>query len=505
MSGVTRKLWRHGAILSVVAAAGVLANNAGCSSPTAADAPKLTREALLDPESCKTCHVDHYREWSGSMHAYATDDPVFRAMNARGQRETGGQLGAFCVNCHAPMAVREKATTDGLNLDGVDRKLKGVTCFFCHQADDVEGTHNGQVRLGADLVMRGAYADPVANTAHQAGYSPFHDGAKTESAKMCGACHDIVNGHGVAIERTLQEWDKSVFAVTPNGLSCAQCHMKPESRVPIAQAPNVYLRDRHAHGFEGVDTAATPWPETDAQREGIKGMLAQTLAVALCVQIVGTRGSVQVIADNAGAGHAFPSGSGQDRRLWFEVQAFQNGNPEPIYRSGVVPVGRDVGAEIDPDLWLARDRNFDAAGKESHMFWEAARYESNLLPAKPPPAPLKSTHLIRRYPRDPNVLFPAKPDRVTLRVLLQPIGLDVLDDLVHSGDLAPSFRDGAPPPHVVGAPIEWTQELAAAAKLPFSARNEASGTCVSNVPDIRTALNLVQVHCSADDPTLCSF
>ena len=31
---------------------------------------------------------------------------VFLAMNERGQRETGGQLGPFCVNCHAPLAVR---------------------------------------------------------------------------------------------------------------------------------------------------------------------------------------------------------------------------------------------------------------------------------------------------------------------------------------------------------------------------------------------------------------
>ena len=69
------------------------------------------------------------------MHAYASDDPVFRAMNARGQRETDGGLGDFCVKCHAPMALNEKATTDGLNLDAVPQALHGVTCFYCHTVD----------------------------------------------------------------------------------------------------------------------------------------------------------------------------------------------------------------------------------------------------------------------------------------------------------------------------------------------------------------------------------
>src|SRR5258708_7450078 len=70
-------------------------------------APK--REDLLNPEKCKDCHPKYYQEWSGSMHAYAMKDPVFIAMNKRGQEETKGALGAFCVNCHAPMAVRENA------------------------------------------------------------------------------------------------------------------------------------------------------------------------------------------------------------------------------------------------------------------------------------------------------------------------------------------------------------------------------------------------------------
>src|SRR5262249_44963424 len=81
-----------------------------------------TREQLMDPETCKTCHQKHYDQWSGSMHAYASDDPLFLAMNARGQREA--KLGKFCVNCHAPMAVLTGATQDGLNLADLPQSVK---------------------------------------------------------------------------------------------------------------------------------------------------------------------------------------------------------------------------------------------------------------------------------------------------------------------------------------------------------------------------------------------
>src|SRR5262245_50640383 len=121
----------------------------------------LPRAELIKPETCQECHADHYREWSGSMHAYSADDPVFRAMNRRGQEETQGALGDFCVRCHAPMALHEAATTDGLNLDDVPAELHGVTCYFCHDAVRVTDTHNAPIELADDTTLRGGIGDPV--------------------------------------------------------------------------------------------------------------------------------------------------------------------------------------------------------------------------------------------------------------------------------------------------------------------------------------------------------
>src|SRR5262245_2570979 len=76
----------------------------GCGNDDAAPPPAATlgKSALMNPETCAECHPKHYDEWSRSMHAYASDDPLFVAMNARGQREAN--IGPFCVKCHAPMA-----------------------------------------------------------------------------------------------------------------------------------------------------------------------------------------------------------------------------------------------------------------------------------------------------------------------------------------------------------------------------------------------------------------
>ena len=124
------------------------------------EAPAWDVEALQDPATCETCHPDHHRQWSGSMHAYAAEDPVFVAMNARGQRETGGALGDFCVRCHAPMAVELGLTSDGLDLESVPDHLRGVGCYFCHQVTDVAGEANNPLVLAHDGRMRGRLTTP---------------------------------------------------------------------------------------------------------------------------------------------------------------------------------------------------------------------------------------------------------------------------------------------------------------------------------------------------------
>ena len=49
------------------------------------------------------------------------------------------------------------------------------------------------------------------------------------------------------------------------------------------------------------------------------------------------------------------------------------------------------------------------------------------------------------------------PDRVTARLHIRPVGLDVLDDLIESGDLDPAVRERMPTFTLDGATLEWRQ------------------------------------------------
>jgi hypothetical protein len=461
--------WR-GSRLHLVALAGVWL--AGCPGS------KATRQQLLDPLTCRNCHGDHYGEWAASMHAYASDDPVFRAMNQRGQRETDGGLGSFCVQCHAPMALHEAATTDGLNLDSLSPQLHGVTCYFCHTVDQVNGTHNDPLHLATDLVMRGEYSDAISNTAHDSAYSTLLDRDQLASAPLCGSCHDIVTTHGASIERTFQEWQASVFAQPNGGLTCSGCHMAQSTFTkPIAQVSGAPPRNYHAHSWPGVDIALAPFSPPDAgdgdagnsQIQLIQQFLGNTLQSGICVAEDGTN-SLRVILDNVGAGHAWPSGSSQDRRAWVEVVAYLDGGV--IFQSGVVSDGGAVTALNDPALWLLHDQMFDATGAPVDMFWDASNVTCDQMPAlatfNPQDPRFYKTHLIKAYPSVGGFL-PAMPDRVTARVLIQPIGIDVLQDLVDSGDLDAGYIQSMPT-FAVGRTetLEWTEALAASTGCPLA-------------------------------------
>jgi hypothetical protein len=437
---------------------------AGCGggAPKPPPGTPLTAEQLMDPASCTACHPDHVREWARSMHAYASDDPVFMAMNRRGQRETHGALGSFCIQCHAPLAFRSGTSSNGLNLASLPLPMKGVTCFFCHTADSVSDTHNAPVHLAGDGVMRGGIADPLPTAAHHASYSSLHDREQTDSAKICGSCHDIVTTLGAPIERTYQEWQRSLYAAAPIDLSCGKCHMDGRDAV-AAQVQGAKTRKVHSHVFPAVDTALTPFPDPDLLQSEVQAILLSTLQASLCVEEVpGQR--IYAVLDNVGAGHAWPSGATQDRRVWIEVRAYSGGTE--IYRSGYVS-SSSVAVEglPDPDLWLVRDCMFDPNGRPVSMFWQAAEVKSNQLPTplttnKADPR-YYQTHVDRRFPASGDL--PALPDRVTMRVRLQPIGRAVLDDLVVSGDLDPSIRDKMPTLDVPGGALEWTENASSVA------------------------------------------
>lgn len=459
---------------------------AACSAETP---DTYSREQLLKPTTCGECHHEYYDEWSGSMHAYASKDPVFRAMNERGQKDAA--LGDFCIKCHAPMAVAEARTKDGLNLDQLPDELQGVTCYYCHQVSAVHGANNAQLDLAEDETMRAGIGDPVRNKAHRSAYSPLHDGNSPDSSSLCGSCHDIVvpahfsgAAADVELERTFAEWKDSIFSKAKPAATCNTCHFSTGDEsgpVTIADYPGVpTTRRRHHHDFPGVDVALTPFPNKDGQQKAVTDMLVRAVAVTVCVsQTFGAR----VILENRGAGHGVPSGAAQDRRMWVELVATSPSPSDPtqqlVFSSGAVPAGTSVVGFVDADgssPTIFRDETFDAAGNPAHFFWEIARADRHALNAprtNSPTDPLfHKVGDLAALPgpstsyRLPGFIYERLTVKATVRV--QPIGLDVLDELYAAAPQEGAAVRAAMPTLAIlpnassDATVEWTFKKALA-------------------------------------------
>ena len=96
-----------------------------------------------------------------------------------------------------------------------------------------------------------------------------------------------------------------------------------------------------------------------------------------------------------------------------------------------------------------------AVGTDAHMFWDVAKVESNCADDSAVGCTISGpvtldktdpdyyiTHASRRFPKSGTLL--GTPERITLKLRLRPVGRDVLDDLVESGDLSASIRDAMP-------------------------------------------------------------
>jgi hypothetical protein len=465
----------------------------GCNGGSSGPPPTLmTQEQLRDPQACQSCHPDHVKEWSGSMHAYASDDPVFQAMNKRAQRETNGALGDFCVRCHAPMAVRDGKTTDGLNLAQLPAPAKGVTCYFCHSAQSVEGTHNNPLTLATDGTMFGPFSDPAPIAPHRSAYGALLDPSLADSAAACGSCHDIVNMQGAHVERTFQEWQDSRFSIPQGGLTCGQsCHMDGRDG-PASTTTGSRIRRLHSHTLAGVDVALSDFPEAGPQRDAVQTLLNGSLQATLCLDPL--RKQIQLSLDNVGGGHGFPSGATPDRRAWVELTAYAQ--DAVIYQSGHVAADQTVETLSDPDLWLIRDCIYDAEKKETPLFWQAASLISNQLPAAvvnnvSDPASFNKSHYEKTYPADATKGLDQLPDRITVQVHVKAIGDDILADLVASGDLDPSVPPKVPTFEPTGSTIEWTR---AAAGKPVVGSDGQALYCILPGPTYRPTPNRAQSH-----------
>ncbi len=430
--------------------------------PAVINPARRTAAELHDPELCRDCHPKHYREWASSMHAYASIDPVFLAMNKRGQRETQGKLGPFCVQCHAPMALRNGLTRDGLNLAELPKPQQGVTCYFCHNAIGSGPEHvNATIQLANDDIMRGSIRDAVDPGVHGVAYSEAHDSRKMAASNLCGACHDVRNDKGALIERTFQEYRASIHSIeragNEGGDTCQGCHMPWRETTPIAQVLLLDLpaRDRHQHAWPAVDVALSEFPDRERQRRMTECALSEDGVYVFELTHDGAGGFN--IALETTAGHAQPSGVTLDRRMWLQVVAYDAAD-HVLFESGVlgpteVEEAPPGDARHDPQLCMFRDRWRDEHGRDVHMLWEPHQKDESASRVLPLGSKFGASHVANCAYHTPGQQVPA---RLTAKVMMRPVSMAVLDDLIASGDLAPEVRQEMPTFEIHTTALTWT-------------------------------------------------
>jgi hypothetical protein len=213
-------------------------------------------------------------------------------------------------------------------------------------------------------------------------------------------------------------------------------------------------RDHHEHRWPGVDIAMTDdFPQQPEQRLATECEVKRSAnLVGLSVDELG----VFSLRLETQAGHSQPSGTAQDRRMWLEFIAYDaNGNV--VFETGTIKDGEIEQLPNDDrpnrkQLVMFRDHMKDEAGNEVHMFWEAASYESSLLKAAEMPNGLHYT--------DVNIAMPnrRRPARAVMRLRMRPMGMDVLQSLVDSGDLDPKFLAKVPTFTINNSYVEWRAE-----------------------------------------------
>lgn len=241
----------------------------------------------------------------------------------------------------------------------------------------------------------------------------------------------------------------------------------PGREALAAVAPEgVGMRTVHEHLWPGVDVALTDFPYRDAMRSAVEDCQLGAASLSFFTLEV-TPPDLFTFQIETNAGHDQPSGAAEDRRMWLEFLAYDDdGQLLEQVSSGNIADGeleeksqRDP--KRDPHLLMFRDHIYDAQGKPVNMFWEAQKskahpegYESSALPVSTTTYIEGKHAVIKQYRASgPNGL----PARVTARLRMRPIGVEVLQDLVDSGDLDPAIA-ARMQTLTFGAQIEWTKQ-----------------------------------------------
>ena len=321
---------------------------------------------------CIDCHEQHYVEWSGSMHAYTMNSPVFFSYKEKNKEIHPGTGEKFCMQCHNPISFltgTDLSMYDNVSEfqnSNIDQVLKeGITCDICHTKTGLSQTVHAQGNMSANAIYKmyptgdikfGSIQNPTPNDYHQSFYLPTY-----QSSQFCLPCHDLVINN-IEAEPTFTEWNRIPGFSMFGGVSCQNCHM------PVKDDGT------HDHKFVGVDLDLTIPINDNPSFLDVENLLSTSADIDF--NILGEELLDQMpsgdtlsipISVKSQTAHNFPSGTSFNREAWVEIKVINNNNL--LYESGVVENHEDLNYN-DDDLLVFKSYLYDENNNLTHNVTE---------------------------------------------------------------------------------------------------------------------------------------
>ncbi len=271
----------------------ILALVAAASTPVFAAAPAFS--PIQSAQQCKNCHAQIYQQWTESWMSRSWSNPVFQRefQQWRQYSAARGSEDRSCLRCHAPAT---QFSTRGPAEDPVARE--GVTCDICHRVAQARNI-NGLYQLVFDPRGDVKHVARSKGTPHRAALpsAPLRD------ATLCAGCHWHTTEDGQPLERTFKEWQQSTYAA--DGITCIDCHMR---RLDQAGKP-------FSHRFPG-GRSNSPLLQKAATLRIVPGV---------------RKDQVNIVVENSGVGHAFPTGGAHPSSLILDFKVYAKNSDRVLF------------------------------------------------------------------------------------------------------------------------------------------------------------------------------
>lgn len=205
-----------------------------------------TNKAYEDSSTCKSCHVEIYNEFKGSVHANTTPskDPIHNAMWKI--HPANKKMNQYkCGKCHTPTAnnLEDMLTKGKTALPDANNKThqEAVSCAYCHRISTIQKhkIKNTNITNNQEKLYYGNLKEHIKSSFHEIDTN----NENMKNSNICMGCHS----------HEVNKFDLTICSIDENNKTgkndCISCHM-PQVKGTVS---NIIKRKTHAfHGFPGT-------------------------------------------------------------------------------------------------------------------------------------------------------------------------------------------------------------------------------------------------------------